>query len=37
MKKKKKLDRSFVAKVVVIFLIAAVVITYSITFVAYLF
>ena len=37
MKKKKKLDRSFVAKVVVIFRIAAVVITYSITFVAYLF
>ncbi len=37
MKGKKKPDRSFVAKVVVIVLIAAVVVTYSITFVAYLF
>ena len=34
---KKSKDKSFLAKVVVIVLIAAVVVTYSITFVLYLF
>jgi len=37
MKAKKKRDNTFIAKVIVIVLIAAVVITYSVSFVMYLF